>query len=173
MGIAHAADFVNGPMRDMGRPATCFRVVKVVSNIEGDENIEPGLARSLTIILYPTTTADFVQKKEGLVEDHDARCFTLPADVVQKNDILSYEGKFYRVDKSVRRFADEANSTPIYDYHLCYLWESLPRGPVPGSGRFIGPIRGIPESASLGDWWYDTLDKQFKGYDGTQVVILG
>jgi len=38
---------------------------------------------------------------------------------------------------------------------------------------FRGNMAGAPTDKQAGDWWYDTTDNQYKGYDGTSIVILG
>jgi len=38
---------------------------------------------------------------------------------------------------------------------------------------FRGNVAGTPADKQAGDYWFDTTDKQYKGYDGTKVVILG
>ncbi len=173
MSIGLPADFVNSAFADLKRTVNRFPVTKIISNIEGDETIEPGPEEEIEAIVYPITVNAFEQGKEGLYEDGDARMFTLPATNIQKNDLISWEGRFYRVDSTVERFSNESASTPIYDYSLMFLHEGIPFGPVPGTGRFIGSFRGDPESASKGDHWYNTDDRQYKGFDGTQVVLLG
>jgi len=38
---------------------------------------------------------------------------------------------------------------------------------------FLGLLASDPGSPTEGQIWYNTTDNQFKGYDGTEVVILG
>ena len=173
MGLGIPADFINGPLADLGRVIKIFPVSKIISNIEGDETIELGPEAEITAVMYPRASDEHVQGAEGLFRDSNANLFSLPADNVQRNDVLKFEGTFWRVDRIIRRFSDESASTPIYDYSICFKHEGLPDGPVPGTGRFIGTFRGIPESADKGDWWYDSEEKQYKGHNGTSVVLLG
>jgi len=166
-------DFLGEAIVGLGRTVRYFPVVKVISNVEGDETINPGPEHDIVAVLYPKTTNVFMQAKEGLFQDGDAYMLSKPTDNVQKNDLVVWEGRFYRIDAVVRRFCDESAGTALYDYCTLFLHEGIPIGPVPGSGRFIGTFAGIPPSASIGDSWFDSTDKQFKGWDGTQVVILG
>jgi len=166
-------DFLGEAIVQLGRTVRYFPVAKVTSNIEGDETINPGPEHDIIAVLYPKTTNMFMQAKEGLYQDGDAYMLSKPSDNVQKNDLVVWEGRFYRIDAVVRRFCDENTSTALYDYSVLFLHEGIPIGPVPGTGRFIGSFRGIPESASKGDWWYDTVDRQYKGHDGTEVIIIG
>lgn len=171
--IANASDFVTGPLNEFGRTVSIFPVTKILSNQEGDETIEPGIAKEILVVLYPMTVNRNDPGKEGSFEQGDARLFTLPADNVQYNDLIELEGRFYRLGRPVRRFASEELSDPIYDYTICHLFEGIPSGPLPGVGRFLGGFSGIPESVAVGDWWYDLTDKQYKTFTGTEVVILG
>lgn len=171
--IGIPADFINGPLQDFGRTVKYFSVTKVISNIEGDETLEPGPEQELLVVIAPITVNRDEAGREGRVEMGDARMHSLPADNVQHNDIIEWEGRFYRLGLPVRRYASEEESDPLYDYTICHLFEGIPMGPVPGTGRFMGSFRGIPENAATGDWWYDTEDRQYKGHNGTGVVILG
>jgi len=38
---------------------------------------------------------------------------------------------------------------------------------------FLGLLASDPTSPTEGQIWYNTTEKQFKGYNGTEVVILG
>ncbi len=38
---------------------------------------------------------------------------------------------------------------------------------------FRGVVTGDPANKTEGDWWYDTVDNQYKGFDGTINVLLG
>ena len=170
--IALPADFIDGPLKDFGRTVKYFRVTQVISNIEGDESIEPGHEEELLVLIAPITVNREDQGREGKFEDGDARLHPKPGDNVQHNDIIEWDGRFYRLGLPVRRFASEEDNDPLYDYTLCHLFEGIPRGPVPGIGRFLGSFKGIPENAATGDWWYDTEDRQYKGFNGDAVVIL-
>jgi len=173
MALGIPNDFINGPLKDLGRTVDYFPVVKVTSNTEGDETIEPGPVKEINVVLYPNTVNARMQGKEGEFEKGDARMFSLPDDNVQVDALVNWEGRFYRLGIPVRRYADKDLSIPMFDYTLLHLFAGIPKGPVPGTGRFIGSYRGIPENAATGDSWYDTTDKQYKGYDGTSVVIIG
>jgi len=39
--------------------------------------------------------------------------------------------------------------------------------------HFRGNVAGTPTNVVEGDVWFDTTDGQYKGYDGTEIVILG
>ena len=171
--VANASDFVTGPLNEFGRTVMLFPVTKLLDNLEGDETIEPGIAKEILVVLYAMTVNRNDPGKEGLFEQGDARLFSLPADNVQFNDLIELEGRFYRLGRPVRRFASEELSDPIYDYTICHLFEGIPSGPLPGVGRFLGAFEGIPESLGLGDWWYDSIEKQYKGKNATEIIILG
>lgn len=171
--IANTSDFVTGPLNEFGRTVTYFPVTKLTDNQEGDETIEPGIAREILVVLYPMTVNRSDPGREGLFEQGDARLFSLPSDNVQFNDLIEWEGRFYRLGRPVERYASEEASDRIYDYTICHLFEGIPSGPVPGSGRFLGGFAGIPESIALGDWWYDNIAKQYKGLNATEIIILG
>lgn len=42
-----------------------------------------------------------------------------------------------------------------------------------GNTMFLGLLTSDPSTPSEGQIWYNTTDKQFKGYNGTSVVIIG
>jgi len=42
-----------------------------------------------------------------------------------------------------------------------------------GASLFLGVISSDPGSPSEGEMWYNSTDKQFKGYNGTSTVIIG
>ena len=53
-----------------------------------------------------------------------------------------------------------------------FMWDGTVWIPVGGSGGF-NLMAGDPGSPQQGDTWFDTTTNQFKGYNGTSVVILG
>lgn len=53
-----------------------------------------------------------------------------------------------------------------------FLWDGLAWIPVGGAGSF-NLTAGDPGSPQTGDTWFDTTTSQFKGYNGTNTVILG
>lgn len=171
--ITTPLDFVDGPLKDFGRTVRYFPVTAVISNIEGDETIEPGPEQELLVVIAQIANSRDDPGREGHFETGDARLYTKPSDNVQHNDLIEWDGRFYRLGIPIRRFASEEENDPMFDHTICHLHEGIPKGPVPGTGRFIGSFRGIPPNASIGDEWFDTEDGQFKGFDDTGVVILG
>ena len=45
--------------------------------------------------------------------------------------------------------------------------------PAGGGSYFLGPLINDPGSPSAGQMWLNTTDKQFKGYNGVAIVVLG
>lgn len=41
------------------------------------------------------------------------------------------------------------------------------------TSNFRGNFAGDPPNKVKGDEWFDTIDNQFKGFDGTKNVIRG
>ena len=44
---------------------------------------------------------------------------------------------------------------------------------INGGSIFLGVLLGDPGSPSTGQIWFNSTDKQFKGYNGVGIVILG
>lgn len=53
-----------------------------------------------------------------------------------------------------------------------FMWDGTAWIPVGGSGGF-NLMAGDPGSPQQGDTWFDTTTNQFKGYNGTNNVVLG
>lgn len=41
------------------------------------------------------------------------------------------------------------------------------------TSSFRGNVAGTPSNVQEGDYWFDTTDKQYKGYQNGKVVIQG
>lgn len=53
-----------------------------------------------------------------------------------------------------------------------FMWDGTAWIPVGGSGGF-NLMAGDPGTPQTGDTWFDTVTSQFKGYNGTNNVVLG
>jgi len=41
------------------------------------------------------------------------------------------------------------------------------------NSQFLGNLASDPVSPVKGDWWYNTTDNQYKGFDDTDIVLIG
>ncbi len=101
---------------------------------------------------------------------------TAPVSVTLPSPTNATEGRFFTVLHN-----NTSTSTLTVDGVLIgvsrgatYMWDGDTWIPIGGgSGGSFTTISGDPGTPSAGDVWYDSATNQFKGYNGTSVVIIG
>jgi len=91
-------------------------VTKTTSNITGDETLTDGTPANITGAFF-TKEDDWVQDKQGLIQNADAVLLVKTSVTINKNDKLTYSGETYRVDKIETR---RLNGTAFYIVAECF-----------------------------------------------------
>ena len=91
-------------------------IVKTTSNMSGNEILTAGTPANIAGALYRKESA-WGQERIGLFEGADAILLILPDVTLNKNDVVSYNGESFRVEKVTLREIAEIDC-----YKVAQLW---------------------------------------------------
>jgi hypothetical protein len=106
----HTVTFDPLPMQGMidnfSKTITYIPVTKTINSVTGDETLTEGTSTTIYGMIFQSKNV-YARYKAGLVQGGDAIFMGKTADMVTKNDILSFGGFRYRVDNVTNRYLDQ------------------------------------------------------------------
>lgn len=98
-------------------------ITKTIDNVSGDETFVAGTPATISGVLFKRST-NWLFDKEGLVDQGDGYIAVRGtiAVVPKKNDLMTFDGETYRVDRVIDRYGDTSNDTIVF--YFCNLFKT-------------------------------------------------
>lgn len=118
--LAGNTDFIDSALADLGVSVTRTPVTKAVDN-DGDETLTTAATNAITVVFY-RQVPQFFQEKEGLREKADGWVMFSHLETLNKEDLIEFEGRKYRVGRVVARGLPRTGIN-LYQYAPVFLHE--------------------------------------------------
>lgn len=90
-------------------------VTKTTDPITGAETLTTGSAADI-LAIFVRRNKRWTFDKEGLIEGGDAYMIVKDTVTLNKDDIITFDSKQYRVQDIIKRYTDNNQSTEVYKY---------------------------------------------------------
>lgn len=101
-----SVNFKNAPFEEMitnfSKTLTRTEVTKTISNLTGDETLTEGSDTSISGAFFRQED-EWAFDKAGLFQGADAVLLILSSVTLNRDDLITYDGEVYRVDKIITR----------------------------------------------------------------------
>jgi len=100
-----SADFISGPIADLGVSVTRTPVTTTLDNITGQKTYTDGAPESITVI-WNNPNKEYTVTIEGQVKSADGVMFVKSTQTINKQDKILFDSETYRVFSVDRRNMD-------------------------------------------------------------------
>lgn len=100
-----SADFISGPIADLGVSVTRTPVTTTINNISGQKTYADGTPETITVV-WNNPSPNYNLDKSGETKIADGIMYVQSTQTINKRDKITYNGNLYRVDKISERLMD-------------------------------------------------------------------